>query len=112
MDYWGRTAAVGYGNCKLSSAPGVFSNSIDTWRPLGTVFEETTRFFLGGTPLLTDIKLSGIPSEFKGTFFNRYGFETENAGSLEIRYNSIHFRNTNVRKAKREKELALAGATI
>ena len=97
-DLWGRTFAVGYGNTILSNRPGTFSESIPTWFPQGTIEQERTRFFLGGVPLLSDIRLSGIPTEFEGTFLNRYGFETENAGSVEIRYNCIHFRSPHVKR--------------
>ena len=38
------------------------------------------------------VLFSGIPLDLQGTFFNRYGFETEPAGLVEVKINVIHQR--------------------
>eukprot|EP00455_Lapot_gusevi_P002217 TRINITY_DN10860_c0_g1_i3.p1 TRINITY_DN10860_c0_g1~~TRINITY_DN10860_c0_g1_i3.p1 ORF type:complete len:122 (-),score=26.27 TRINITY_DN10860_c0_g1_i3:9-338(-) len=37
--------------------------------------------------------MSGIPLHFKGSFLNKYGFQTESRGSLEVRIDCIHWKN-------------------
>eukprot|EP00164_Ancoracysta_twista_P001355 GFYU01001765.1.p1 GENE.GFYU01001765.1~~GFYU01001765.1.p1 ORF type:complete len:177 (+),score=25.31 GFYU01001765.1:180-710(+) len=61
QDRFGRNELAAYGQCHIPSSPGMFDVECVTWRPLGTVAEETKAFFLGGTPQLksSDLVTSG-----------------------------------------------------
>ena len=48
---------VGYGFAQVPAAPGVHELDIPTWRPAGSVLEEMTAYFLGGTPQLRNVDL-------------------------------------------------------
>lgn len=52
VDAYGRADLSGYGCCFVPTAPGMHSVTVNTWRPLGTLRQRFSAFFLGGNPQL------------------------------------------------------------
>eukprot|EP00033_Pygsuia_biforma_P003005 GCRY01003306.1.p1 GENE.GCRY01003306.1~~GCRY01003306.1.p1 ORF type:complete len:177 (+),score=20.33 GCRY01003306.1:270-800(+) len=52
QDSFGRNDLAGYGFVHIPTAPGQYELDCVTWRPQGTMLEEMSAFFLGGTPRL------------------------------------------------------------
>eukprot|EP01112_Ceratiomyxa_fruticulosa_P004770 TRINITY_DN1530_c0_g1_i4.p1 TRINITY_DN1530_c0_g1~~TRINITY_DN1530_c0_g1_i4.p1 ORF type:complete len:178 (+),score=18.37 TRINITY_DN1530_c0_g1_i4:402-935(+) len=61
QDRYGRNELYGYGFCNVPTSAGIFSVDCVTWRPKGSVMEEVSSFFLGGTTQLAndDLIISG-----------------------------------------------------
>lgn len=62
VDWMQRHALVGHGFAHLPARPGSHSVTISTWRPVGTLWEEVRRFFLGGGARLYDPVLASYPA--------------------------------------------------
>ncbi len=48
VDSWKRHRIEGYGFCQIPGQAGSYKLHIDTWRPIGTLYEKVYSFFLGG----------------------------------------------------------------
>ena len=65
VDSWERVRLEGYGYITLPQTPGTHTYTVDTWRPEGP--NNTTklrRFFIGGTPELSDVRYVHVPSNY------------------------------------------------
>eukprot|EP00026_Physarum_polycephalum_P019312 Phypoly_transcript_21272.p1 GENE.Phypoly_transcript_21272~~Phypoly_transcript_21272.p1 ORF type:complete len:176 (+),score=17.78 Phypoly_transcript_21272:55-582(+) len=83
QDMFGRNELYGYGFCHLPMSAGIFDLDCVTWRPQGSISDEITAFFLGGTPQLANDELvvSGA---------DRYRLKTISMGTVHIHISIIH----------------------
>ena len=106
IDHWNRHRVVGYGYCNIPNEAGTHTIEVKTWVPIGSISAEMKKYFIGGTPSLKDIKLSGIPLTIntlnnvmnqdhtsKRSFVNKVGWKSENSGSIFITMNCIYTRH-------------------
>ena len=102
----------GYGHAVLPSHPGHHTLTLDTWRPVGSspaaemkrwihsgTFDGDginifSRFFIGGTPELEDIRYvgsgAGQGGGGAGGVVSKLGFQTRAAGSVVVRLEAVH----------------------
>nr|CAB3225025.1 B9 domain-containing protein 2-like [Phallusia mammillata] len=85
QDSLGRSELYGYGFVHVPTSPGTHKIECVTWRPIGTMQEELTQFFVGGCPQLknADLIYSGA---------DRYKLRTTAMGKVHLKLNLI-FRN-------------------
>uniref|UniRef100_A0A915HLJ4 B9 domain-containing protein 2 n=1 Tax=Romanomermis culicivorax TaxID=13658 RepID=A0A915HLJ4_ROMCU len=83
LDQFSRQELYGYGVCYVPTLPGSHDLECGTWRPVGTLYEETMHKFLGGGILLKnpDAAASGVE--------DRYKLNTSSMGSVHLRLNVI-----------------------
>ena len=62
LDGWGRFRTEGYGHYPVPHRPGRYTTTVSTWRPTGSILDKLKRYFIGGSPELTDTTYTGIPS--------------------------------------------------
>lgn len=84
-DQFGRSEIYGYGFSHIPTSPGTHILECYTWRPLGSLQDEFTRYFLGGGPQLCvpDIVYTGN---------DRYKLHTQTMGIVHLEI-SIILRN-------------------
>ncbi|KAL5262771.1 hypothetical protein ACHWQZ_G008237 [Mnemiopsis leidyi] len=95
VDGWDRVRLEGYGYLTLPPTPGCHTQTVQTWRPEGP--DNTTklrRFFIGGTPELSDVRYTHVPSNYsshpdQNTLLGKFGFRTISSGSVEVRVNVV-----------------------
>ncbi|XP_013787400.1 B9 domain-containing protein 2-like [Limulus polyphemus] len=85
QDRHSRCELWGYGLCHIPTSPGFYQLECVTWRPLGTLQEEISRYFLGGGMQLC------IPDTVY-TGLDRYRFQTVAMGKVHLEI-SVVFRN-------------------
>ena len=90
LDYWDRHRIEGYGYLILPRNPGSYKLNIETWRPHGTFYEELSRYFIGGGPLLPDKKLVYIKNINELKFNSRVAWNTLPSGNIQIHLEIIH----------------------
>lgn len=81
----GRVQLFGYGYLNIPTSPGVHELDCHTWRPIGSLKDRITQYFLGGTPQLKypDLICSSL---------ERYKLKTETMGIVKFELGVI-FRN-------------------
>lgn len=89
LDRWGSHRVVGYGYQTLPCDAGEHELVISTWKPVGSIRSQLSSFFVGGSPALRDVKMSGIPDDLHASVMNRYGFLTEGTGQIHLRLSII-----------------------
>jgi hypothetical protein len=89
LDRWGSHRVVGYGYQTLPCDAGEHELVISTWKPVGSLRSQLSSFFVGGSPALRDVKMSGIPEDLHASVMNRYGFLTEGTGQIHLRLSII-----------------------
>lgn len=77
MDMYGRADLSGYGMCYIPTTAGTHSLSIATWRPIGTLRQQFSAFFLGGYPQLKHKQLVGDARD-------RYRLTTVASGEVRV----------------------------
>ncbi|KAJ3413287.1 Pleiotropic negative transcriptional regulator [Chytridiales sp. JEL 0842] len=106
MDQWDRHVVEGYGYLdiprnsgnvysmisikyftKLKS--GTFTFDIPTWRPSTSSLGRMKSAFVGGSSELEDLAYGAIPTGHKGSLLNKYGFQTETSGTIQVRLNCV-----------------------
>ncbi|MEW5298780.1 MAG: hypothetical protein WDW36_001863 [Sanguina aurantia] len=90
MDRWSRYTSEGYGWATLGThCPSASTHYIKTWKPLGTVRDAHQAFFVGGSPELEDLEYLTTPTGFDGKLLSKYGFKTQTAGTIKVRFHTI-----------------------
>ncbi|BHF72965.1 Pleiotropic negative transcriptional regulator [Sparganum proliferum] len=90
MDIFTRCRTEGYAYTALPRCSGTHLVEVSAWRPVGqSIVSRLRRFFVGGTPQLEDPTFAMIPSDFQGSKLSKYGFRTNSAGSLFLRFYAI-----------------------
>ncbi|KAK3252231.1 hypothetical protein CYMTET_38474 [Cymbomonas tetramitiformis] len=112
-DSWDRLRTEGYCYLNLGDAsPGSKVHYLRCWRPLGSIRDQMSDFFVGGSRELQDISSVAAPQGHSGKVLNKYGFSTETSGELKIRTNVLyHGRNVVPRQAPTASTVAAAPAT-
>lgn len=77
MDTYGRADLSGYGCCSIPTSAGMHTVHIATWRPVGTLRQQFSAFFLGGYPQLKHKQLISDARE-------RYRLVTVAAGEVQV----------------------------
>lgn len=75
QDEFGRNELYGYGFLYMPTSPGIHKLTCVTWRPIGSLKDEVTQFFLGGGPQLKNADII-----FTGS--DRYRLQTETMGKV------------------------------
>ncbi|KAM7299943.1 putative B9 domain-containing protein [Ixodes scapularis] len=78
QDTYGRSDLSGYASCHLPSSPGHHLLQCATWRPLGSLSEETSRHFLGGSLRLAD------PDGACGRPCDRFRLRARSCGTVHL----------------------------
>jgi B9 domain-containing protein 2 len=79
MDEHGRLDLAAYAFVHVPTQPGHHSLSVSTWRPMGSLHEEVTAYFLGGTPQLRDVNVL-----FAKAWSDRCRLSTSSSGTIRI----------------------------
>ena len=80
----GRNEAVGYGFVHIPSAPGCFELECPTWRPIGSLQEEISAFFIGGQPqLATDNVI------FNTAWDDRSRIKSQSSGTVHVQVDVV-----------------------
>jgi hypothetical protein len=113
IDSWGRDRIEGYGFARMPHEAGYHNDiQVETWRPRGSLNNEIHQFFLGGSiriPRLEEIvKTRILDDEGKDDIVNRFGLETENAGTIRLNLN-MAYQNRKDRKENREAAVLIKG---
>eukprot|EP01028_Stygiella_incarcerata_P004248 TRINITY_DN1914_c1_g1_i4.p1 TRINITY_DN1914_c1_g1~~TRINITY_DN1914_c1_g1_i4.p1 ORF type:complete len:177 (-),score=38.30 TRINITY_DN1914_c1_g1_i4:428-958(-) len=82
QDMFGRNDFCGYSLVHVPMKPGTYELECPTWRPVGTVCEEISAFFLGGVPQLRD-------EETILTGEDRWQLRTKSTGSVRIKLSVV-----------------------
>lgn len=89
VDSWDRHRVEGYGYARLPETVGGHEVDIQTWVPSASIRDELKSAFVGGGAGLDDISYVKAPEGFSGPFLSRFGFSSEPAGSVKIRWNLV-----------------------
>ena len=81
-DSLGRSYLGGYGFCDLPMSPGFHKIDINIWRPIGTLVEEITSKFIGGSPHLKELDIVHQP-------LDRSRIKSESIGMIHVDMNLI-----------------------
>ena len=97
MDNWNRHRIEGYGifNINLDENNNNNNNNdicIPIWRPIGSIRDEMTRFFIGGGKRLKDKKLIYVP-QIDNKFNSRINWNTVHSGYLHLNINILSINN-------------------
>ena len=95
VDYWNRHRIEGYGSYNIDINKHINDQDIciPIWRPIGTIREEMTRFFIGGGKRLKDKKLITIPQT--NCFNSRVNWNTIQMGNIHLSINIVTIYNQN-----------------
>jgi len=77
VDIYGRTELAGYGQCTIPTIVGSHTITVSTWRPYGTLREQISTFFLGGTPRLKHTEIVTSPAD-------RFRLHTQPSGEVQL----------------------------
>ncbi|XP_014666947.1 PREDICTED: B9 domain-containing protein 2-like [Priapulus caudatus] len=85
QDTFGRNELYGYGFCHVPTSPGIHELECATWRPVGSLREQISQYFLGGGLQLRnpDLVYSGV---------DRYKLHTQAMGKVQLHLGLV-FRN-------------------
>jgi B9 domain-containing protein 2 len=84
LDSFGRTELYGYGSCHIPITPGFHELECVTWRPMGSVKDQVTSYFLGGSLQLKNPDLFNANSTDE-----LYRLKTISMGKVHLRLNVI-----------------------
>jgi len=101
LDSWERYRVEGYGYATLPDRAGSHRVRVSLWRPMGSIFEEMRRFYIGGVPALSSIRHSGLPFNDNRKFVARTNMITIPGGEIIVRFEILHRAFI---KAKRKKD--------
>lgn len=91
VDSWNRHRIEGYGFLRLPMEPGYHQMDLETWRPRGSITTEIHSFFLGGSVRVLKleelIRTKYLDENGHADIVNRFGLETEDAGTVRINVN-------------------------
>jgi B9 domain-containing protein 2 len=73
QDAFGRTELAGYGMVHVPSSPGTYRLEVPCWRPAGTLLEQFSQAFLGGSQKLRNENMISNPGD-------RFRLRTVSAG--------------------------------
>jgi B9 domain-containing protein 2 len=82
QDTFGRTELYGYGTCHVPATPGYHELECVTWRPIGSLKDQITSYFVGGGLQLKNPELAISNSE-------SYRLKTASMGKIHLRLNVI-----------------------
>lgn len=82
LDTFGRAELYGYGVCHVPVTPGYHEIECVTWRPMGTVKDQITSYFVGGALQLKNPDLANSSSDL-------YRLKTISMGKVHLRLNII-----------------------
>jgi B9 domain-containing protein 2 len=82
QDGYGRNELYGYGFCHIPTSPGMHQVECPTWRPVGTMREQISQMFLGGTPQLRNPDLIYSSAD-------RFHLRTQAMGNVHIQIGVI-----------------------
>lgn len=85
VDSQDRHQIISYNYFLVEQNTGPYDESIMGWKPKLSTKSQMKSFFVGGCPELDDITYPMPSTEPKS--LNRYGFATETAGVVRVRYN-------------------------
>ena len=106
VDSWHRHRIEGYGFLRLPLEAGYHTLSVPTWRPRGSILTEIHSFFLGGSVRVLKmdelLRTRYLDENGRADIVNRFGLETEDAGSVEITVNIAWQNKTELRKQRKE----------
>ena len=84
QDSYGRIELYGYGSCHVPITPGYHEIECATWRPLGSVKDQITSYFVGGSLQLKN------PDLFNANSIDElYRLKTVSMGKVHLRVNVI-----------------------
>lgn len=86
LDSWERYRVEGYGYATLPDRAGSHRVRVSLWRPMGSIFEEMRRFYIGGVPALSSIRHSGLPFNDNRKFVARTNMITIPSGEIIVRF--------------------------
>ena len=105
VDEWNRHRIEGYGFVKFPEQPGYHTITVDTWRPRASLDSEIHSFFLGGSVRIQKleelVRTRFIDSNGYADIVNRFGVETEDAGSVTVNLN-VSSQDIKTRRARRQ----------
>lgn len=85
-DSWSRHKTEGYGFIRLPMTAGYHQIEVPTWRPRASLDTEIHSFFLGGSVRIQRmeelVRAQYIDSNGRSDVVNRFGLETEDAGTV------------------------------
>lgn len=84
QDSFGRNDLYGYGTCYIPSSPGFHQMHCEIWRPVGSLSDEISRHFLGGSLHLRD------PETICDTGSELYLLRTAGMGRVYLELYVIH----------------------
>ena len=104
VDSWNRHRIEGYGFVRCPVTPGYHTLTVDTWRPRASLDSEIHSFFLGGSVRIQKleelVRTRYIDSNGNDDIVNRFGVETEDAGTITVNMN-LCTQDINSRKRAR-----------
>jgi hypothetical protein len=84
QNWWHMTNTIGYGYLHLPLEAGSYEIVVDTWKPIGSLRQQRSEFFLGVGPTLRENKCCGVPNNDKNVL-NRFGWQATKSGRILIR---------------------------
>jgi len=90
LDFWERFRVEGYGYAALPDRGGSHMVKVSLWRPMGSIFDEMRRFYIGGIPALSSIQHSGLPFDDQRKFVARTNMITIPTGQIIVRFEILH----------------------
>ena len=86
LDSWGRHSNLGYGSLFLELSPGAVSTTVHTWRLSSTTkWQQLSEYFLGVTPVLSNLDKIRFPSDFSDQNISKLGWRTETSGKVKLK---------------------------
>ena len=103
LDTWGRHMNLGYGSFVVNLTPGIYTETVTTWKLAPrTKWEELSEYFLGVTPVLGNLDRIRFPFEFGDQNLSKLGWKTRTSGNVEIKLCIIRHNFGAKKEVKRE----------
>ena len=113
-DSWNRHRVEGYSFVQLPFENGYHQLEVETWRPRASLDTEIHSFFVGGSVRISKleelVRTSYIDQDNFYEVVNRFGLETEDAGSIKVNINictqdkSTQFKRRDIKRQLKQNE--------
>ncbi|KAJ1562875.1 Pleiotropic negative transcriptional regulator [Nowakowskiella sp. JEL0078] len=87
-DWWNRHQIEGYGHFEIPTEPGAHEIILQTWKPYHDSEQKVKSYFIGGSPMLEDIKYVSHRSS-QNERYSRYGMKSETGLKITLRFNVV-----------------------
>ncbi|KAJ3129259.1 Pleiotropic negative transcriptional regulator [Nowakowskiella sp. JEL0407] len=95
-DTWDRQQIEGYGYVEVPLSSGKYEMTVPTWKPYFTPEDRARAYFIGGSPMLNDVKYIADREH------SRVGLRTETGLQVQLRFDVV--RQSGLEKVVREGE--------